>query len=130
MARAGQMAASGGPPGRADRPCGVRTSRRAGPPLLPALLLPLLLLLLLLLLLCCAASCDADGEVDPASRPGPASDGGEASRTDGGERETGSDGAGPDCFPTAGGSERCDGLDNDCNGVVDDVAEGNAQLIS
>jgi hypothetical protein len=35
-----------------------------------------------------------------------------------------SDGGGPDgtpCIPTNGGLEICDGLDNDCNGAVDDV---------
>lgn len=29
------------------------------------------------------------------------------------------------CVPTNGGVEQCDGLDNDCNGIVDDIDVGN-----
>jgi hypothetical protein len=44
--------------------------------------------------------------------------------TDGGTSTGGSGGSGP-CQPTNGGIELCDGVDNDCNGTVDDSPDIN-----
>jgi hypothetical protein len=63
-------------------------------------------------------------EFDGGSMDGALSDGGE--ETDGGGMSDGglADGSGGDvCTPTNGGTEICDGLDNDCNGTVDDSVE-------
>ncbi len=49
--------------------------------------------------------------------------------TSGTDAANGSDGAGDACVVTNGGVERCDGLDNDCNGVIDDGSVCGSQCI-
>jgi hypothetical protein len=39
---------------------------------------------------------------------------------DGNDGSVGMDGSGSGCMPTNGGVEICDGIDNDCNGLIDD----------
>ena len=80
----------------------------------------------------CFADCDATSATGTGTGTGTGSasgSGGSIANGSGGAGgscglfgcSTSSTGSG-DCTPTNGGVEICDGLDNDCNGVVDDVA--------
>lgn len=65
----------------------------------------------------CVYTCEpnwADGDGDWAGEPGP------TSTTNGCESA---------CSPTNGGDEACDGIDNDCNGLIDDNAPMAAEQV-